>query len=93
MALFAPICACFHHIIVAIAIILPVFATLPWKRGQLGRAMRPLRGVAVLALALGALAWQLQTGRSMLAPVHEWRPEPALGRGAAAGWGRVGSVR
>jgi cytochrome c-type biogenesis protein CcmF len=42
---------------------------LPWKRGSLARAMQPLRGVLALSLALGALAWALQTGRSMLAPV------------------------
>ena len=31
--------------------------------------MQPLRGALALALALGALVWTLQTGRSMLAPV------------------------
>ncbi len=59
----------FTPFMVAIAVILPVFATLPWKRGNLGRALRPLRAAAILAIALGALAWQLQTGRSMLAPI------------------------
>ncbi|MFQ8429886.1 heme lyase CcmF/NrfE family subunit [Amaricoccus sp. W119] len=59
----------FTPFMIAIAVILPVFATLPWKRGMLGRAMRPLWGVAVLALVLGALTWQVQTGRSMLAPI------------------------
>ena len=59
----------FTPFMVAIAVILPVFALLPWKRGDLGRATRRLRGAAVLAIALGALAWQLQTGHSMLAPV------------------------
>ncbi|MBP7242008.1 heme lyase CcmF/NrfE family subunit [Amaricoccus sp.] len=59
----------FTPFMVAIAVILPVFATLPWKRGDLGRAMRPLRGALALSVALGALAWTLQTGRSMLAPI------------------------
>jgi cytochrome c-type biogenesis protein CcmF len=54
---------------VAIAMILPPLATLPWKRGSLARAMEPLWGVLALSVALGALAWTLQTGRSMLAPV------------------------
>ena len=49
--------------------VLPPLAILPWKRGSLGRAMQPLRGALALSLALGALAWALQTGRSMLAPV------------------------
>ncbi|MBP7002841.1 heme lyase CcmF/NrfE family subunit [Amaricoccus sp.] len=59
----------FTPFMVALAAILPVFATLPWKRGDLGRAMRPLRGALALSVALGALAWTVQTGGSMLAPV------------------------
>jgi cytochrome c-type biogenesis protein CcmF len=59
----------FTPFIVALAAILPAFAVLPWKRGDLRRAMEPLWGVLTLALALGALVWVLQTGRSMLAPV------------------------
>lgn len=59
----------FTPFMVAIAAILPVFGALPWKRGDLGRAMRPLWGVLALAVALGALVWSLQTGRSMLAPI------------------------
>jgi cytochrome c-type biogenesis protein CcmF len=57
----------FTPFMVALAMILPVFATLPWKRGDLGRAMQPLWGA--LSLALGALVWSLQTGGAMLAPV------------------------
>jgi cytochrome c-type biogenesis protein CcmF len=59
----------FTPFMVALAAILPVFATLPWKRGGLAQAMRPLWGVMALSVALGALAWSLQTGGSMLAPV------------------------
>ena len=59
----------FTPFMVAIAVILPVFGTLPWKRGDLGRAMRPLWGALALAVALGALVWSLQTGRSLLAPI------------------------
>ena len=59
----------FTPFMVAIAVILPVFAILPWKRGKLGRALRSLGGAAALAFALGALAWEFQTGRSMLAPI------------------------
>ena len=61
--------AAFTPFMVALAVILPVGAILPWKRGRLDRAMAPLWGVAVLAIALGALVWTLQTGRSILAPV------------------------
>ena len=59
----------FTPFMVAIAVILPVAAVLPWKRGRLDKAMEPLWGVLALSVALGALVWALQTGRSMLAPV------------------------
>ncbi len=59
----------FTPFMVALAVVLPLFATLPWKRGNLGRAMQPLWGALALAVALGALVWALQTGRSMLAPI------------------------
>ncbi len=59
----------FTPFMVAIAMILPVAAVLPWKRGRLDKAMEPLWGVLALSLALGALVWALQTGRSLLAPI------------------------
>ena len=83
----------FTPFMVALAMILPVFAALPWKRGSLARAMAPLWGVLALSVALGALAWSLQTGRSMLAPVGvalaTWL---VLGAGAeVAGRARLGT--
>jgi cytochrome c-type biogenesis protein CcmF len=59
----------FTPFIVVLAIVLPVLAMLPWKRGSLSRAVRQLRGPLAVALALGALVWTVQTGRSALAPV------------------------
>ncbi len=59
----------FTPFMVALAAILPVFSTLPWKRGELGRAMQPLWGALALSVALGALVWSLQTGGTLLAPV------------------------
>ena len=59
----------FSPFMIALAAILPVAAVLPWKRGRLGRALRQMRGALALALALAALAWVAQTGRSMAAPV------------------------
>ncbi len=61
--------AAFTPFMVALAVVLPVGAILPWKRGDVIKAMRGLWGVAVLAVALGALAWVMQTGGAMLAPV------------------------
>ncbi len=61
--------AAFTPFVVALAVALPVGAMLPWKRGNVLTAIRRLWGVAVLAIAMGALTWTLQTGGAMLAPV------------------------
>ncbi|MFD1912301.1 heme lyase CcmF/NrfE family subunit [Halodurantibacterium flavum] len=59
----------FSPFVVALAMILPIGSMLPWKRGNLTRAMQPLWPVALLSLSLGALVWAMQTGRSALGPV------------------------
>ena len=59
----------FPPFLITIAIIMPFGTLMPWKRGNLGRAARPLLAGAVLALALGALAWAMQSGRSALGPM------------------------
>ena len=59
----------FTPFMIAIAVVLPVLAILPWKRGSLAGALWQLRGALALALALGILVWTIQTGRSALAPV------------------------
>ena len=61
--------AAFTPFMVALGIVLPVGSALPWKRANLARAMRPLRYVFVLALAIGGLVWTMQTGRSLIGPV------------------------
>ena len=59
----------FTPFMMALAVVLPPFALLPWKRGSLARAMAQLRAPLALAVALAALVFTLQTGRSMLAPI------------------------
>ncbi len=59
----------FTPFMVALIMVLPIGAMMPWKRARLGRTMRPLWGVLALSVALGALVWSLQTGGRMLAPV------------------------
>ena len=59
----------FTPFMVALALILPVGAVLPWKRGGLARASRMMLPAALLALALVALIWAVQTGRSAQGPV------------------------
>lgn len=61
--------AAFTPFMVALGLILPVGSVLPWKRARVLRAMVPLRYVFVLALAVGGLAFAMQTGRSMIGPV------------------------
>ncbi len=61
--------AAFTPFMVLLAIILPVGAMMPWKRAEIGRAMRPLRGALALAVALALLVYAMQTGKSALGPV------------------------
>ncbi|MEO0401543.1 MAG: heme lyase CcmF/NrfE family subunit [Pseudomonadota bacterium] len=59
----------FTPFMVLLGLILPVGAMVPWKRGQVARAMRPLRYVFVLAVAIGGLVWAMQSGRSLIGPM------------------------
>lgn len=61
--------AAFTPFMVALALILPVGALIPWKRARLGRAGRSLLPALIAAIAIGALVWTMQSGRSILAPV------------------------
>ena len=61
--------AAFTPFVAAIALALPVGGLIPCKRGNIRRAFWALRGAFVLALALAALVWAVQGGRSALAPV------------------------
>ena len=59
----------FTPFVVLLAALLPIGALLPWKRGSIEQSFMRMRGVLVLALALGSLAWAMQTGSRMLAPI------------------------
>ncbi len=59
----------FTPFMIALAIVLPFGSILPWKRGGLSKAARSLRAPLVLALAITALVWAMQTGRSALGPI------------------------
>ncbi len=59
----------FTPFMIALAMILPLGAILPWKRGSLRKAAKPLWGVLALSVALGALVWVMQTGGRMMAPI------------------------
>ncbi len=61
--------AAFSPFMVALALILPPGAMLAWKRGDLRRSLRGLIPVMALVLALGVLAYAMQSGRTALGPV------------------------
>lgn len=61
--------AAFTPFMVALALILPLGAIMPWKRATIGRSALPLIGAAALALAGLALAFAVQTGRSAVGPI------------------------
>lgn len=82
--------AAFTPFMVALALVLPFGSVLAWKRGSLGRAWALLWPGAVLAVALGGLAFAVQSGRTALGPVGV-----ALGVWVIAGaaldlWARTG---
>ena len=61
--------AAFTPFMVGLALLLPFGAMLPWKRAEAGRVARRLAPVAMLAVALLALVFALQSGRSAIGPV------------------------
>ena len=83
----------FTPFMVLLAIALPVGAILPWKRGSLHNALRPLAAPLLLALALAALAFAAETGRSALAPVGVALGTWLVAGAAAELWQRAGRRR
>jgi cytochrome c-type biogenesis protein CcmF len=61
--------AAFTPFFVALAVILPPGAVLAWKRGSVAKAMKPMWAVLILAVALGGLAFAVQTGNSAMGPI------------------------
>ena len=61
--------AAFTPFMVALALVLPLGSMLSWKRASLSKVWAQVWPFAILALALGCLAYAMQTGRSALGPV------------------------
>ncbi|WP_413870333.1 heme lyase CcmF/NrfE family subunit [Albidovulum sp.] len=80
----------FTPFMVLLAALLPLGAILPWKRARLGRTLWQLSGALALALALAALAFAVQTGRSALAPVGVALGSWLIAGAAAELWLRAG---
>ncbi|MDA5093956.1 heme lyase CcmF/NrfE family subunit [Aliiroseovarius sp. KMU-50] len=88
--------AAFTPFMVVLALILPIGAMLPWKRAKLGRTVKQLIPAMAFSIAVLALVWAMQTGRSALGPIGmflgAWLVSGTLvdlagrtGRGAIAG--------
>ena len=81
----------FTPFMVILGLILPIGSMLPWKRGSITRVWSRLWVFFVLAIAVGGLAWAVNTGRSLTGPmgalIGAW-----LIMGAAVDlWQRTGS--
>ena len=87
----------FTPFMIVLALVLPVGAIIPWKRGNIRRALMPLRGAAALALAVMVLVFAISTGHSGLAVIGaglgSWLVFGALAelkfRTGAAGFSRL----
>jgi cytochrome c-type biogenesis protein CcmF len=84
--------AAFTPFMVALAVILPLGAILPWKRARLRQGLARLTGALALALAGAALVWAVQTGRSPLAPVGAGLALWLVAGAARDLWLRAGGV-
>ncbi|MEP0154906.1 heme lyase CcmF/NrfE family subunit [Pseudophaeobacter sp.] len=84
--------AAFTPFMVLLGAILPIGSMLPWKRGNLGRTIKKLRYVFVLAVALAVLAWAMQSGRSALGPVGLFLGSWVVFGALVDLWGRTGSI-
>ncbi|MFC3529189.1 heme lyase CcmF/NrfE family subunit [Paracoccus mangrovi] len=90
----------FTPFMVALALILPIGAILPWKRGKLMRALHPLRGALIFAAAVMLLVFAVSTGHSALAVIGaglgSWLIAGAVAelwlRTGSSGWSRLGRL-
>ncbi len=82
--------AAFTPFMVALALVLPLGSVLAWKRGSLARSWAIMRPAAVLAVALGALAFALQTGRTALGPLGVGLGTWVVGGALLDLWARTG---
>ncbi|MHA6325935.1 heme lyase CcmF/NrfE family subunit [Roseivivax sp. CAU 1753] len=85
--------AAFTPFMLILGLILPLGAMLSWKRGKLGRIAKTLLPVFLLALALGGLAWAMQSGRSLLGPVGVFLGAWLVGGSLTDLWTRTGKSR
>ena len=81
----------FTPFMIALALVLPLGAIIPWKRGKIARALRPLRGALVLSGAVMLLVFAVSTGRSALAVIGAGLGSWLIFGAVAELWFRTGS--
>lgn len=82
--------AAFPPFMVALGLLLPLGAMLPWKRAKVKKTAVSLRYAAVLALALAGLVWAIQSDRSLLGPVGVFLGAWIVSGAALDLWTRAG---
>ena len=82
--------AAFTPFMVGLAIALPLGSMLAWKRGTLERMSKAMAGWLMLAVALAALAYAVQSGGSALGPVGVALGVWVVGGALADLWLRAG---
>ena len=80
----------FTPFVIAVALVLPVAAMMPWKRAALARPLRALVPAAILGLAVGLLTWAIYTGRSAIAPLGVGLAVWLVAGAATDLWSRTG---
>ncbi|AGT09186.1 heme lyase CcmF/NrfE family subunit [Paracoccus aminophilus] len=81
----------FTPFMVVLAIILPIGAILPWKRGKIAKTLAPLRGALLFALAVATLVFAVSTGKSALAVIGAGLGSWLIAGAAADLWQRTGN--
>ncbi|MGI3210617.1 heme lyase CcmF/NrfE family subunit [Roseovarius tibetensis] len=82
--------AAFTPFMVVLGLVLPIGAMMSWKRATVGRVIRKLTPVFILAVAIGTLAWAMQTGRSAVGPVGLFLGAWLIGGAMVDIWSRTG---
>ncbi|MTH77471.1 heme lyase CcmF/NrfE family subunit [Paracoccus aestuariivivens] len=81
----------FTPFMIALAIVLPLGAIIPWKRGKLDRVFAPLRSALVFAVAVMLLVYAVSTGHSALAVIGAGLGAWLIGGSVVDLWLRTGN--
>ncbi len=83
----------FTPFMILIGLAMPIGAMMPWKRGQMRRALRQLAPAAALAIAVLGLFWTMQGGRSLMGPIGLMLGTWLVAGAATDLWSRTGTAR